>query len=61
MTKHLPNYSEPATFNDKTLELLRAKINAGVTRAEAAEAKAIPVLRNMSEAKSGLERAMNIF
>ena len=34
---------------------------AFVAIANAAEAKAEPILRNMSEAKAGLERAMNVF
>jgi hypothetical protein len=52
---------KPASFNNKPLVALRAKVAEGIAIANAAEAKAEPILRNMSEAKAGLERAMNIF
>lgn len=49
---------------DKKIAELREKLRVATINAERAERraiKAVRVIRNMSEAKAGLERAMNIF
>lgn len=52
------------TENKNEIIELRAKLHAATIKAEKAEARAVEavrVIRNMNEARDGLERAVNIF